>query len=149
MATDHWHECCGGHEDGPDSRLEGLQRFARSGPAKCGVCEDWSSYVFEFDLGLNAAGSRCEAVAVYGPDRVESWETAGGDAVEFFPFLVILRTAGSSEVSCWLPYWYRVHTKDGIRTKYGQWAPMMQSDLFEDLIRKARAAGYLTNLSGR
>jgi|SRR5882724_2156496 len=143
MATNHWYECSRGHQDGPGGMFAGLQNFAQSGPPKCNVCEESSKYLFEFEIGLNGAGSRCEAVAVYQPDRVESWETADGHDVEFFPFLVILRTAGSSELSCWLPYWHLVHTKEGIQTKYGQWAPMMQSDLFEDLIRKARAGGYL------
>ena len=63
--------------------------------------------------------------------------------MEFFPFLVILRTADSTELSCWLPYWHLLHKNGGTELKYGQYAPMMQADLFEDLLRKARGAGYL------
>jgi hypothetical protein len=145
MATKHWFRCLRGHEDAPLSMFVGLQGFAQSGPRQCASCEEPSRYLFKFEVGLDGSGSRCEAIAVYLPDRVERWDTAAGEAVEFFPFLVILRTADSAELSCWLPYWHLVHTKQGIKTKYGQYAPMMQSDLFEDLLRKARLSGYLSS----
>jgi hypothetical protein len=48
----------------------------------------------------------------------------------------------------WLPYWHLDTESATGKTaqKFGQWAPIMDEELFADLVAQAQSAGYVTQL---
>jgi hypothetical protein len=144
VGTEHWFTCdkCG-WEGGPNTMFEGLFSLAKSDLPVCGECKNKAKYLFKFELGLEAGDDESEAIAAFLPDDRDKWTKKNDDAVEFFPFLVVLRDCSNQEHFHWLPYWHVVRTKGGTQTKYGQWAPMIRSGAFQNLIKQAHDAGFL------
>jgi len=97
-----------------------------------------------FAFGLNAKNSRCTVLGSFTSRQPQSWPGQNQSRVRFFPFLVVLHRHGR-EQALWLPYWHLVDFKNGrTKKKYGQWAPFMDSHLFEELLKQARESGFLT-----
>jgi len=97
----------------------------------------------KFSFGLNASDPECTVRDCFMPRHPERWRDADGKEVTFHPFLVVLQRHGR-EQAAWLPYWHTVERPGRKRAqKYGQWAPLMDFSLFEDLLSQARAKGYL------
>jgi len=96
-----------------------------------------------FGFGLNTPDPESTVRDCFIPRQLESWRDEDGSKVTFYPFLVIVQRHGR-EQAAWLPYWHTIE-KHGRKPaqKYGQWAPFMDLDLFEDLLAQARAKGYL------
>ena len=86
-----------------------------------------------------------DAVALAGflPTSCPTWKDNGRD-VTFYPFMIVVERS-NNERAFWLPYFHVIRdpAKSKPICKYGQWAPFMRVDLFEDVLRQARSAGYL------
>jgi hypothetical protein len=73
-----------------------------------------------------------EVLASFHPHQPEEWP-CDGDTVTFYPFLVVTKREGHDQ-AVWLPYWHVVGDGEKVNRKYGQWAPFMKLELFEDLL---------------
>jgi hypothetical protein len=69
---------------------------------------------------------------------------AQGGTVTFYLFLIVTKREGRDK-AVWLPYWHVTQDGEKKTIKYGQWAPFMDMELFEDLLSQARSAGYLND----
>jgi len=100
-----------------------------------------------FPFGLDAEKYFCKVLAVFLPKGLpETWPNSDGGSVEFYPFLVIGRKINDeSHRTIWLPYWHiiKYDSDRPTETKYGQWAPHLNLETFEDLVGQARQAGFL------
>jgi hypothetical protein len=85
-----------------------------------------------------------EVLASFYPHQLERWCDSGGRKVTFYPFLIVTKREERDQ-AVWLPYWHVVRNGEKVNRKYGQWAPFMDMKLFEDLLSKARDAGYLNH----
>jgi hypothetical protein len=97
---------------------------------------------FAFALGITVK----DAVAVAGflLKPLPEWGD-GGRKVTFYPFLVIVERPGKGRAA-WLPYFHVAQDAKRSVCKYGQWAPFIGLDLFEDVLQQARQAGYLVSV---
>jgi hypothetical protein len=111
---------------------------------KCGRCGSEVSLCLGFQFGLDAADKESVIERASRPRDPERWSAKDGSTVWFYPFLVILNRT-NRERAIWLPYWHLVEVPNRKRPteKYGQWAPFMDSHLFDDLLRQARDAGLV------
>ena len=91
-----------------------------------------------------------KVLAAFLPDDINDWDEGEGEAKEhweFYPFLVVIESLNKNEPGqqVWLPYWHEVTLlKDNsVRTPYGQFAPCLDIDGFQQLLKKAKEKGYL------
>jgi len=105
---------------------------------KCGMPYD--SLRLKFDFALGATNSECTVLDCFLPKDIAKWKD-GKKTVEFYPFLVIVKRHGK-ENATWLPYWHIIKDKEKKTIKYGQWAPFMDSHLFNSLLEQAKKKGY-------
>ena len=144
MATDRRIQCktCG-QIVRPTRMFDALLDIARSQLAKCSSCGKDTELHLEFSLGLDAGRRPVRVLGAF--TSPVAWNNINGDRVTFYPFLVVVAsTDGEHESrSVWLPYWHNI-CSGGTRTiKYGQWAPFMDSDIFEELYASAVIAGVI------
>jgi len=96
-----------------------------------------------FDFALGASGKNSVVIASFYPHSPEQWwEESRERTVTFCPFLVVTKREGRDQ-AIWLPYWHLIQDDEKVNHKYGQWAPLMDLKLFEDLLTQARCAGFL------
>lgn len=143
MATIRQYICkkCGPENAG--SLFEALEDKANGKLLHCSRCRTpYESLKLTFDLGLGAKHPVCTVLDCFKPRRIESWPDGEENKVKFYPFLVILQRG--KKYAIWLPYWHRVINIKGQKSKnkYGQWAPLMYSHLFQNLMQQAREKGY-------
>ncbi len=120
-----------------------LLNKARGDDLKCPKCGTFAELHLRFDIGLDATHNECTVLDCFIPRNPECWHRAEGSKVKFYPFFVILRRHGRN-LAVWLPYWHIVKMDDQtLIRKYGQWAPFMDTNLFEDLLSQAQSKGYL------
>ncbi|MGB9921104.1 MAG: hypothetical protein ACPLPT_10370 [Moorellales bacterium] len=124
-----------------------LKDHAEGKRVQCVSCNHDLDIHLEFQFGM-AVGTQdyrlLEAFYASYDGQICTWKDAE-NIVEFYPFLVILAAVQEERgIGVWLPYWHIVLDQNGQRreTKYGQWAPFMDIDLFQDLVARARAKGY-------
>jgi hypothetical protein len=129
----------------PWRHFDALRDFSESVP-HCDVCGDIRELRAKFTFGLEGGTDQIFKVrAVFLPHTAECWKKENGARVCFHPFLVVLESANGG-TAFWLPYWHTEELENGtMKTKAGQWAPLMDSRLFESLIGQARERGYLTD----
>jgi hypothetical protein len=94
-----------------------------------------------FDFALGVQDKNAEVLASFYPHQPEDWR---GGTVTFYPFLIVTKREGRDK-AVWLPYWHVTQDGEKKTIKYGQWAPFMDMELFEDLLSQARSAGYLND----
>jgi hypothetical protein len=144
MATGRWYKCpCGYQRPKQPALLGALQNLAKKKMPPCPNCQTSMELHLKFDLALGAKGKDAVGLASFFPSSVQ-WENAGHQ-VDFYPFLVILKRSNGKH-AVWLPYFHRDRDpkKSKPVIKYGQWAPFMELQLFEDLLGQARQAGLLS-----
>ena len=144
MATQRFVTCSGCATVPPPSAtlLEELTQIANGG-RHCSDCRAPLRLRLIFDFALGAQGKECTVLAAFYPKkRVAEWDQEEG-RVEFRPFLVITEGDDGAR-AVWLPYWHLTPGRPR-PTKYGQFSPCMDLDLFGDLLHQARAAGYLAS----
>jgi hypothetical protein len=141
MATERYFVCkC--PQPTPAGRLfDALRDIAEGRDLTCLRCETSKELHLVFQFGLEGGSPECRVLAVFSPTGPgATWETAEGETVTFFPFLVVLE---SNEQHVWLPYWHTVEKSGSLQRKYGQWAPFMSPETFRSLLAQARRRGYL------
>jgi len=94
-----------------------------------------------FDFALGMQDKNAEVLASFYPHQPEDWR---GGTVTFYPFLIITKREGRDK-AVWLPYWHVTQDGEKENLKYGQWAPFMDMEFFEDLLSQTRSAGYLND----
>jgi hypothetical protein len=96
-----------------------------------------------FDFALGVQDKDAEVLASFHPCPPEDWCLVSGKrTVTFYPFLVVTKREGGDR-AVWLPYWHVVGDGEKVERKYGQWAPFMDMELFEDLLAQARNKSFL------
>lgn len=142
MATDRYYICqrCG-HKVWAGRLLDSLLAVANGAMPSCPTCQEPYCLHLTFALGLDATGRNCSVIDAFLPDEPDKWRDNADREVTFYPFLVI--TDGENGKGVWLPYWHVVLAFGNETKKYGQWAPFMDSLIFEELVNKARAKGHL------
>ena len=119
-----------------------LLNEAKGETSNCGKCELPMKLHLEFSFAFGASGGNVDVLKAFVPEKINIWHDPGGNRVEYYPFLVILRSIPEDKISFWLPYWH-LHNYDGkTKKKYGQWAPLMDKELFESLLLQAKNSGY-------
>jgi len=108
---------------------------------RCFKCRSPVHLKLNFNFGLGATDSEFTVLDCFKPSRPQWWYGPGSAKTTFHPFLVVLHRRGRKEAA-WLPYWHVVKKGRNKIIKYGQWAPLMDFYLFEDLIYQAKAKGY-------
>jgi hypothetical protein len=113
-------------------------------PRKCEKCKADRRIHVAFDFKLGASGKDGVIERAFTPGNPNVWaHDKDRSKVVFYPFLVILDREDFGKPAAWLPYWHKIRkTSGGEQSKYGQYAPFMDSKLFADLIHQARKAGY-------
>ena len=94
-----------------------------------------------FDFALGVQDKNAEVLASFYPHQPEDWR---GGTVTFYPFLIVTKREGRDK-AVWLPYWHVTQDGEKKTIKYGQWAPFMDMEFFEDLLSQTRSAGYLND----
>ena len=124
------------------SRLfDAVKAVADHSEPACRRCGAPTALHLSFDLALGVQDKNAEVLASYYPDRPEAWsDESSGRTVTFYPFLVVTEREGRDQ-AVWLPYWHVVQTGEKENLKYGQWAPFMDMELFEDLLAQAHDDG--------
>jgi hypothetical protein len=143
VATDHRWQCrdCGG-ESQSGTLFDELAEVSSESTTNCDRCGSLMKLRLIFDVGLNAGKRTSFVEGCFRPKERQCWNDETANCVEFVPFLVITRY-DKAKRAVWLPYWHVVNGGDGRTLKYGQWAPLMDIQLFTDLIGQARTAGLL------
>jgi hypothetical protein len=120
-----------------------LKQVTKKTPFLCPSCNSKARLHLEFPFGLGVGTAPCTVEAAFLPHRLATWNN-NGTKVLFYPFLVIIKFDKHNHLGAWLPYWHIVNNENGRqKTKFGQWAPQMSTDLFTDLIVQAQNEGYL------
>lgn len=144
MATDRYMVC---GDCGTRQRAGRLFDVLRDCPLRvshpCGKCNAATHLELVFPFGLDAGTHRGKVLGAFLPDSIVNWSSIDGSKVEFYPFLVILQSLTEGHQLVWLPYWHIITNRDSaVKTKYGQWAPFVDSDSYASMLQQARAAGY-------
>lgn len=133
------------------SFFNALKNAAENHVPACPECGGDRTLRLTFELGEGVGPRSWDVVHAFFPSKklpYESvhWPKEDGTPVTFYPFLVVLgKPDHEEETSVWLPYWHLEQNGDKTRYKYGQWAPLMEMAIFEDLLRQARDAGVRLN----
>lgn len=122
--------------------FDALQLLATNSITQCPTCSANRQIHLGFDFGLDVGGKDSVALAAFLPRRLESWKDAKQRNVTFYPFLVVTAREGRDR-AVWITYWHIILDGNKRISKYGQWAPYMDHDLFVDLIEQATASGLL------
>jgi hypothetical protein len=147
MATDRFFVCasCGNEEWAGGLLFEVLRNRARGEPAPC-ACGGQRYFKVTFPFARDAGRYTCKVVHAFLPEWETKWPDRAGGEVTFYPFLIIGESLnGKNQQTAWLPYWHITTYADGrtMQTRYGQWAPHMDADIFANLVDQARRAGLL------
>lgn len=143
MSTSRYLVCeqCG-KKEWAGSLFGALRGIAEGVGSDCPECNSLRQLELTFEFGLNAGSFEYHVIDCYLPDNITTWNDTDGCKVEFFPFLVVLGGTQHEE-AIWLPYWHLHHRSDKVRTKYGQWAPLMNISTYKQLQTKAQRDGHL------
>jgi predicted RNA-binding Zn-ribbon protein involved in translation (DUF1610 family) len=144
VATRHKFRCpeCG--EETRKSALFGaVKAVADHSEPACPRCGASTALQLSFDFALDVQHKDAKVLASFYPNRLEEWPCEGR-TVTFYPFLIVTKREGRDQ-AVWLPYWHVVRDGEKENLKYGQWAPFMDMELFEDLLSRARNAGFLNH----
>ena len=143
MATAKNNVCnhCGTRES-VDQLFDALCDVQR-GKLRCS-CGRKSHLELEFGFGMGKYPHRCEVLDVFLPERRQKGWRERGRLVQFYTFLVIVRSIESDYISAWLSYWHVERNNHGeiARRKYGQWAPFIRDTQLASLIAQAKAKRY-------
>jgi hypothetical protein len=143
MATERYYICdqCNGRTY-PPTLFKALLEFSRSAP-KCGACGTIKNLHLKFSFGLGAGEGSFKVLGAFLPPDLKSWRDDGRE-VTYHPFLVVLEGTEKDGCSFWFPYWHIVEGGGATKkTKYGQWAPLIDDYQFDSLIAQAREKGFL------
>jgi hypothetical protein len=137
MATERYYSCpkCRKRTRSSDLLFDILMDFPKSIP-NCS-CGESNELVLIPPFAFGAGGS-CYKVLDAFHESV-SWKDESNKQVAFYPFLLVLENADNKSQTIWLPYWHIHETK----RKFGERAPWMDAEMFDGLLAKARAKGYL------
>lgn len=143
MATKRFYRCvtCNSAE-GVGSLFQALQSVVENTISRCKKCDGRREVVLEFSHGLGIGQRECRVLSAYLPSQNISWGSSSRE-VSFFPFLVVLDVPKDNFHAVWLPYWHVIKDVSGVKHRYGQWAPFIGEEYFEDLLRQANRDGYL------
>ena len=146
MATHHRFRCPACGEETRKSRLyDAVKAVAEDNKPACRRCGAETALHLSFDFALDVPHKNAEVLASFHPRPLEHWCDSGGRTVTFYPFLIVTKREGRDQ-AVWFPYWHVVRDGENKNVKkYGQWAPFMDIELFEDLLSQARDAGYLNH----
>jgi hypothetical protein len=147
MATARKFRCpsCGRELAKSPPLFKALLRLARRQAPQCENCQTALQLHLDFDFAMGARHKQAIVLASFLPRSLPEWNDG---KVCFYPFLVILKRVGAGQ-AVWLPYWHVEQDGAKPRRKYGQWAPVMETALFTDLLEQAQEAGLFPDLGGR
>lgn len=136
MATARSYQCfkCRKQTSVPGKLFSLLLDFPKPVP-DC-PCGEKNELLLTPKFALGAGGVCFRVLDVF--HESSSWKD-GDKTVTFYPFLVVLENTDDKVQWIWLPYWHVIDSS----TKYGERAPWMDTGLFNGLLSKARAKGYL------
>jgi hypothetical protein len=144
MATHHKFRCPACGEETRKSRLfDAVKTVADHSEPACRRCGASTALHLSFDFALCVEDKDAKVLASFYPNRLEGW-LCEGRKVTFYPFLIITKREGRDQ-AVWLPYWHVVRGGEKENLKYGQWAPFLDMELFDDLLSQARNDGYLNH----
>ena len=144
MTTHHYFRCPGCGEETRKSRLfDAVKNVAEDNKPACRSCGASTDLHLSFDLALCVQDKDAKVLASFYPHQLEEWPCEGR-TVTFYPFLIVTEREGRDR-AVWLPYWHVVRDGGKDNPKYGQWAPFMDMELFEDLLSQARNDGFLNH----
>jgi hypothetical protein len=142
VTTHHTFRCLECEEEPRKSTLFGaVKAVADHSEPACHRCGASTSLHLSFDFALGVQDKNAEVLANFYPHQPEDWQ---GGTVTFYLFLIVTKREGRDK-AVWLPYWHVTQDGEKKTIKYGQWAPFMDMELFEDLLSQARSAGYLND----
>jgi hypothetical protein len=142
LTTHHTFRCAECEEETRKSRLFGaVKAVADHSEPACRRCGASTTLHLSFDFALGVQDKNAEILASFYPRQPEDWL---GGTVTFYPFLIVTNREGRDK-AVWLPYWHVTQDGEKRTLKYGQWAPFMDMELFEDLLSQACNAGYLND----
>jgi len=117
-----------------------VKNVAEDNKPACRSCGASTDLHLSFDLALCVQDKDAKVLASFYPHQLEEWPCEGR-TVTFYPFLIVTEREGRDR-AVWLPYWHVVRDGGKDNPKYGQWAPFMDMELFEDLLSQARNDGF-------
>jgi len=120
-----------------------VKNVAEDNKPACRSCGASTDLHLSFDLALCVQDKDAKVLASFYPHQLEEWPCEGR-TVTFYPFLIVTEREGRDR-AVWLPYWHVVRDGGKDNPKYGQWAPFMDMELFEDLLSQARNDGFLNH----
>jgi hypothetical protein len=130
-------------ESKANNLFDALMAISTHSHSNCDKCGNGLSLKITFPFGLNAEHNTFIVRHAYSPSKPESWTDESGHTVLFYPFLVVGDRPGRAS-AIWLPYWQLHKTPQKDKKKYGQWAPFMDTRLFNDLLAQAHKEHILT-----
>ena len=111
-----------------------LYDFSKNPPENCPTCGSARELHITLDFQLGGGEDDFKIAHAFLPDKLESWLGEDEEEVTFYPFLVVLQTAGDSKHFCWTPYWHVV----GKEARFGQHALCLEQSQFESLVAQAQ-----------
>jgi len=120
-----------------------VKNVAEDNKPACRSCGASTDLHLSFDFALCVQDKDAKVLASFYPHQLEEWPCEGR-TVTFYPFLIVTEREGRDR-AVWLPYWHVVRDGGKDNPKYGQWAPFMDMELFEDLLSQARNDGFLNH----
>ena len=145
MTTRHEFRCpeCPEETRKKSTLFDAVKAVAEDSKPACRRCGASTTLHLSFDFALCVEDTDAKVLASFYPHRLEEWPCEGRK-VTFYPFLIVTKREGRDQ-AVWLPYWHVVGDGEKVNRKYGQWAPFMDLELFEDLLAQARNDGFLNH----
>ena len=121
-----------------------VKAVADNSKPACRRCGGSTDLHLSFDFALGVQDNNAKVLGSFYPRPPEDWTDSSGRTVTFYPFLIVTKREERDQ-AVWLPYWHVVRDGEKVIRKYGQWALFMDMELFNDLLSKARNAGFLNH----
>ena len=129
--------------------LDALLSVHQSDSETCPYCGNKTHLHLSFDFATSTSGrTKCRVLDVFLPpkDLRKPW-SKGGQRIEYYPFLVVVKLDKGGGLAVWLPYWHVKKGPQKILKRYGQWAPFMETELYESLLAQAQVKGYFKGVT--
>jgi len=119
-----------------------LLDFHKGKKVRCPKCGGDTSLRLTFCFALSKEEYPVNVIDVFLPEKVDSWKNEG-KSIEFYPFMVIAENKKGGDRYVWLPYWHIVKNHNKTNKKYGQWAPFIDTESYNNMLSKAKKRGLL------
>lgn len=112
-----------------------LYHLSSTDSQDCPACGGVRELHVCLDFQLGVGGGDFKVMHAFLPAKLESWLGEDEQEVTYYPFLVVLQSAGDSKPFYWMPYWHVI----GKDARFGQHALCLDHTQFESLMEQAQA----------